>query len=124
MFDSNDWNLDERIRDDRIELRRRPAENLVERRFEGSLAAVRAIGGHRVEGVRHGHDARDERDVLAREPVGIPLAIVALVMVPDRLRFAREEPERLGALCAQPRMGSRRLERLLPELPRLASESL
>src|SRR5712692_11292304 len=110
-------NRDERFRDDRVELGPDPAGDLIDRRPDGPLAAVRAIGGHRVEGVRHGHDARDERDVLALNPIGIALAVVTLVVVPDRLGFARAVSERVQDLVADHRMGPDYFELLLGELP-------
>src|SRR5881398_1708754 len=115
-------NRDERFSDHRVELGPGPAGDLIDRRRDGPLGAVRAIGGHGVEGVRHGHDARNERDGLALNPIGIALAVVTLVVVPDRLGFAREEPERLEDLVADHRMAPDYFELLLSELPRLAKD--
>ena len=42
-------------------------------------ALVGAVGDHGVVGVADGHDAGAERDVLARQPVGVALAVPALV---------------------------------------------
>ena len=50
--------------------------------------AVGAGRGHGVEGVADGHDPRRERDLLARQPVRVAAAVVALV------RGAHDEPDR------------------------------
>src|SRR5215831_19449919 len=44
---------------------------------------VGAIGRHRIERVGDAHDARDQRDLLARQAIRIALAVPALVMVAD-----------------------------------------
>src|SRR5215207_11223599 len=41
--------------------------------------AVRALGGHGVEGVADGHDAGAERDLVPAQTVGIAAAVPALV---------------------------------------------
>src|SRR5687767_13570460 len=44
--------------------------------FRGrALGAVRRVPGHGVEDLGYGHDARPERDVLARQPRRVTLAI-------------------------------------------------
>ena len=41
--------------------------------------AIRAVGGHRAEGVARADDPCDARDVLPREPVGVAVAVPVLV---------------------------------------------
>jgi hypothetical protein len=56
----------------------------------GTLAdplAVGPLGGHRVEGVDGEDDPRLERDLVAREQVGVPAAVDALVVVADHARL-------------------------------------
>ncbi len=46
----------------------------------GERAAVRAVAGHRVVGVGHGDDARDDRDLVAPHPERVAAAVPALVV--------------------------------------------
>ena len=52
----------------------------------GARTFVGAALGHRHEGVRRGHDARRDRNLLAGEPVGIARAVEVLVMAAYDLR--------------------------------------
>jgi len=60
---------------------------LGESRALADALAVGPLGGHRVEGVDGEDDPRLERDVVAREHVGIAAAVDALVVVADHARL-------------------------------------
>ena len=75
---------DERIDHDRVELDAGELAQLGERLLGGERRhAVRAGGGHRLEGVGHVEDAGELRDLVADEPVRVARAVVPLVVVPD-----------------------------------------
>src|SRR5205085_11976674 len=67
----------------RVELGASTAAELGDRFLEEKRRPVRAIGRHRVEGVAAADDPRQERDLLAGEPVRIALAVPALVAGAD-----------------------------------------
>ena len=67
--------------DPRVELGAGAALELLARRGDRERRAVGAVGDERVPGVAGQHDPRGERDVLAREAVGIAAAVPALVRV-------------------------------------------
>src|SRR2546422_5134266 len=54
--------------------------DLRNRRLEGKRLAIGAVRGHRIERIRHGDDAGDERDDVSRQLVRIALAVVPLVV--------------------------------------------
>ena len=72
----------------------------------GERGTVRAVARHRVERVRHGEDARRERDVVPAQPVRIPVSVPALVVVPDDLEAAPvEERDAAQHLLAEDDVG-------------------
>src|SRR5438552_10016077 len=68
----------------RAELRSRPVPQLDQSLVLGQRLPVGPGGEHRVERVGDMDDACSERDLLPGQPVRIPLAVEALVVVPDR----------------------------------------
>ena len=76
----------ERVDHVRVELRPRAAPQLLERLLGASARAVGPVGRHRAVGVAAADDPRDERDLLADEPVGIAAAVQALVARADEVR--------------------------------------
>src|SRR4029077_18641016 len=87
-------NREERVDDPRIELRSGASLELCQRRLARERAAVRAIGRHRAPGVARADDARDERDVLTGQPVGIAVSVPVLVTGPDDRSDLAEQPSR------------------------------
>ena len=75
------------------ELGARGLAQLVQRGVEGAGRTVDAGREHRVEGVGDVDDPRAERDVLAREAVGIAGAVEALVVMADRRDGVAEEAQ-------------------------------
>ena len=82
--------LVERRDDERIELASALALHFVDRSVHGHAAPVGAIRRECVERIRDQDDPRPERDVRAREPVRVSLAVPALVVVQDELRRPRD----------------------------------
>ena len=82
----------EGLDDRRVELRAGVGAQLVERLGRAAAAAVGPVGDHRVERVADRDDAGAERDLLAREAVGVAAAVPALV------REAHERRELAQAL--------------------------
>src|SRR5262249_7081437 len=71
----------ERLHDAGVPLRAGPfAQDLLDATV-GDGIAIGTARAHGVVGIRDGEDARHQWDVLANEPVGVALAVVALVMV-------------------------------------------
>src|ERR671923_108248 len=83
----------ERGDDERAELRAGVGPDLRHRLDEPAGAAVRAIGGQRVERVRDEDDSRGERNRLAGEAVGVAAAVHSLVARPRDLEDDRREPD-------------------------------
>ena len=82
---------------------------------------VRAVARHRVERVRHGEDARRERDVVPAQPVRIPGSVPALVVVPDDLEAAPvQERDAAQHLLAEDDVGLEDAPLGLGQGPRLA----
>src|SRR3954451_3440775 len=81
---------DRRRRHGGVELEASLRPQLADRVIAVAGGAVGTVGGHGAERVSHAHDARGDRDLLARQPVGIPAAVPALVAgphdVPDVLQ--------------------------------------
>ena len=87
----------ERVDHVRVELRPRAAAELLERFLGGAPCAVGPVGRDRAVGVAAADDARDKRDLVADEPVGVAAAAEALVAGADEAgrRFrARRRPGR------------------------------
>src|SRR6185437_12790836 len=74
---------DERVHEGWIELLARPLAQLGNRLGNWPRATVRAVGGHRVEGVSHREDAGELWDLVAGQPHRVSPAIDPLVMVHD-----------------------------------------
>src|SRR5919108_2558578 len=53
--------------------------DLLQGGLPGDPVAVRPLANHRVESVDHGDYARRQRYVLSTQPLGVPLAVEALV---------------------------------------------
>ena len=75
--------LGERGDHGRVELSSGTALELGERLLLLEPPAVDAVGGHRVVGVDDEDDPRAERDLLGREPIRVPGAVPALVVMED-----------------------------------------
>src|SRR5204863_4415303 len=60
-------------------------------RLDAHRAPVRAVAGHRVEGVRDSEDACAQRDLLSAQPIRIAGAVPALVVMADDARDVLEE---------------------------------
>ena len=84
---------------------------------------VDAFGRHRVVRVGDEDDARAERDLVAAEPVGIAVAVPALVMMEHPFRD-RLDPEALEHPEADLRMALKHQALGLVELARLAEDLL
>ena len=87
----------ERLDHVRVELRPRAAAELLERLLGGAPGAVGPVGRDRAVRVAAADDPRDERDLLADEPVGVAAAAEALVAGADeaaRRSRARRRPGR------------------------------
>jgi hypothetical protein len=108
----------------RVELSSRAALELGARLVERHPLAVRALGGHGTEGVGHGDDARLERDVLAGQPVGVAVAVPALVVVEDRGRDRSQRTDLVDQPVADPRVQLHHAELLVGELRRLQEDAL
>src|SRR5439155_11344340 len=72
--------------------------------FDAEPLPVRAVGGHRVEGVADEDDPRLDRDLLAGLAVGIALPVPALVAAPHDLAHLREPVDRLEDPLAELRV--------------------
>ena len=81
----------ERLHDFGVELRSRAAPELAQRLGAAARRAVGARARHRVEGVGHMDDAREERDFVAAQPVRVALAVRPLVVQLDDRQVRREE---------------------------------
>src|SRR5688500_9126263 len=84
----------ERLDHLRVELRAGVLAKLAERVAVGHRLAVRAVARHRVVGVAGENDAAAHGDRVADEPVGVPAAVPALVLVADDPRHAAEPGDR------------------------------
>src|SRR5215210_9450523 len=73
----------ERPHDPWVELSPGVPLDLLHGGLPGDPVAVRPVADHRVEGVGHGDHARLQGYVLAAQPVRVPPAVEALVVVPD-----------------------------------------
>ena len=80
-----DRNGKERSHDARIELRAGAREQLGSRGRYRHRLLVRSRRRHHLERIRDRNDPRAERDLLARESMGVTGAVVPLVMLGDRL---------------------------------------
>ena len=65
---------------------------------------------HGVKGVGDGQDAGGQRDLLAFEAVGIPAAVVALVVMADHLRDVPQKPDGPHYIFADDGVGLDQLE--------------
>ena len=85
----------------RVELRPRAAAELLERLLGGASGAVGPVGRDRAVGVAAADDPRDERDLLADEPIRVAATVEALVAgaheVPDVAEHAADAVEHLLA---------------------------
>src|SRR5439155_9209681 len=86
-----DRHAEERVDDLRIELRAAAALHLATGFVDGQRRSIGTIGGHRIEGVGHGEDARPQRDALAGDGIRIARAVPALVVMTHDRRDALEE---------------------------------
>ena len=93
----------------RVELRAGAALELLDRDLGAHRLAVAAVGGHRLEGVAHEHDPRGERDRLARELVGVAVAVHALVRRAHDRRHALERGRGLQDALADDRVAAHEL---------------
>src|SRR3989442_4444208 len=93
--------LDEVVDDDRVELRALAGFQLGERELGCAPLAVGAGRRHGVIGIADGHDARVQRDVLARQSVRVAAAVVPLVVVQDDVQDLPEGLDRLEDARAQ-----------------------
>ena len=82
----------ERLDDLRVEVRSGAAAELVERHADGACGAVRTIRRDRAEGVASADDPRCERDLLAREAVGIARPVPVFVTRTDDPTDVAEDP--------------------------------
>src|SRR5436309_15395927 len=71
----------ERVDDLRVELRARATLELLERVARRQRLAVDALARHRVVRVGNEDDACAERNLLAAQPVGVAVAVPALVVM-------------------------------------------
>src|ERR671936_523229 len=85
----------ERFDDCRIEVRAGAARDLGLGRVERDRLRIRAIEGHRVEGIDDGKDTRSEWDVLAPEAARVAAAVPLLVMRIDDGYGAAQEGDPL-----------------------------
>ena len=69
-----------------IELTAGATLELLESGGQADCLPVRAVRHHRRQGVARGHDPTADRDRLAGEPVGIALAVPALMARADEFR--------------------------------------
>ena len=76
--------MKQRADDGRVELRAGVARKLQAGVLDVHRLAVRAVAGHRVEGVADQHDAAGQRDLAGLQAVGVAAAVPALVLVADR----------------------------------------
>jgi len=96
---------EERVHDMWGELRPAAIAHLLRRLLARQRAVVRAVCRHRVPRVGETHDARLDGNVVAGEPIGIALAVPALVVVADeryRLAQAAELADDVGAVGGMP----------------------
>ena len=61
---------------------------------DGHAFAIDAVTCHRVPRIRNRHDAREERDLFARQPVRVAIAVPTLVMPGGDLRERTEAQQR------------------------------
>ena len=76
----------------------------LQRDFLVERGLVRALGAEGVVDVDDRHEAREERDLLAAQPVRIAAAVPALVVVPDDRTDEAERPHRHDEPVARRRM--------------------
>ena len=90
---------EERVHHPGVELRAPAAVQLGQALGVAERGLVRTPARHGVVGVHHRHGARERRDVLAGEAVGVPAAVVALVVVADGQHevLGEERPDDVGA---------------------------
>ena len=95
--------LEEELRDLRVELRAGAGRDLDERMVDREHGPVGPRRGHRVERVGDGEEARLDRDRAAAQPRRVAVAVPALVMEED----VRERPwaERIGRTSSAPARG-------------------
>jgi hypothetical protein len=60
-----------------VKLAARAAFDLGQGFIDGQAGAIRPVGGHRVEGIDYGHEARQERDLVLRQLIGVTVAVPA-----------------------------------------------
>src|SRR5204862_1285571 len=81
-----------------VELRARAALELAPRGLGADPLPVYAVAGHRLVRVRHGEDARLERNLVVSQPAGIAAAVGTLVMgedpAPDVVELGSSEDAR------------------------------
>src|SRR5215831_19715151 len=82
---------EERLGDPRVELDAGEAPDLGARRVDRHRGAIGAVGGHRVEGVHRGEDARTDRYRFPRETARVPRAVPALLVAVDDVERGSEE---------------------------------
>ena len=81
----------QRVHDLGIELRSRAPPQLAQRFGRAARGTIGAHRGHGVEGVGDVHDAREERNLVAAQPVRITLAVGPLVVQFDDRQVRRQE---------------------------------
>ena len=80
---SRSMRRDERVDEGGVELLARPLAQLGDRLGNRPRAPVGAVGGHRVEGVRHREHPGELGDLVARQPHRVAPAVDPLVVVHD-----------------------------------------
>ena len=93
--------LDEVVDDDGVELGPLAGFQLGEREVGGAALAVGARRRHGVIGIANGHDARVQRNVLARQAVRVAAAVVPLVVMQNDVQDLPEGLDRLQDARAQ-----------------------
>jgi hypothetical protein len=80
------------------EVRVEPAAAAADRDAAGGVRP--ACGVEDLHGLREAEDPAEQRDLIAREPLRLPMAVPVLVERPDRLRRALAEAEQPGDVRA------------------------
>ena len=109
---------------DRVEPLARFLLQQADRGVEAHRLVIRALRHQRVEIVDDRQDACAERDVLALQPGGIPLAVPALVMAEDQRRHRVRERDGADDVGADLRVRADLLELFGRERPRLRQDVL
>jgi hypothetical protein len=102
--------VQKRTDDNRIELGSCARDKFSTSGLGSHRRLVRTNCGHRLIGVRDGHDPPTERDIVAGQTVGISLTVKSLMVLGDGVR-PRTQPggERCGEACAFQGMASQQL---------------